>query len=120
MFGKLKAAAGDAATSKATKILEPHIQPVLEKMRTLSPASISHNESYQSKVITPAKIAVLAATSGLSKLIPQFDEKFNHCMFHLRNELVDVSGDTVKLVPNFKEALPQALKEGLTPVNSNA
>jgi len=118
MFGKLKSAAGDAATTKATRMLEPHIQPILGKMRTLSPACISHNESYTNKVILPAKIAVLAATSGLSKLIPQFDEKFNHCMFHLRNELVDLSGDTVKLIPNFKEVLPVALKEGLTSANA--
>jgi len=114
MFGKLKAAVGDSATKKITTILEPHIGEVMEKMRQLSPKAISHNESYQSKVITPARLAILAASSGASKLLPKFDEKFERCMFHLRDELVDTSGEVIKFVPDFKAKLPETIKAGIS------
>ncbi|REL26558.1 hypothetical protein DXX93_08175 [Thalassotalea euphylliae] len=113
MLGKLKAAAGDAATNKAASMLAPHINPVIEKMQQLSPKAIAHDASYTEKIIEPAMTTITAAAGGLTKLLPNFDEKFNACMFHLRNELLDLSGETVGLTPNFTERLPQVLAEGL-------
>jgi len=113
MFGKLKAAVADNAAEKGVLLLEPHIAPIMEEIKKLSPESISHDESYLNKIISPAKLTILAASSGMTKLIPQFDEKFTHCMFHLRDQLVDLSGEKIDLIPDFKDRLPQVLKEGL-------
>ena len=113
MLGKLKAAAGDAATNKAANMLAPHINPVIEKVQQLSPQAIAHDDSYTEKVIEPAMMTITLAASGLNKLLPNFEEKFNACMFHIRNELLDLSGETVALTPNFTERLPQVLAEGL-------
>ncbi|CAH1608032.1 hypothetical protein BTO01_13820 [Vibrio jasicida] len=113
MFGKLKAAAGDAANNKAATLITAHVEPVMEEIQGLSPTIIMEDDTYQSHVIEPTLVALQAASSGVTSMVPNFDEKFGTCMFHLRSELLELSEDKVELIADFKQQLPTAVMEGL-------
>ena len=113
MLGKLKGKMSDNVADKAIEKLMPMIQEKIGKIQTLSAADVSDDANFKSRVIAPSLIAVSAASSGATKLLPDFENRFSAAMFHLRNELVTIDGDTVALVDDYQKRLPTVLKEGL-------
>ncbi|QBG34932.1 hypothetical protein [Litorilituus sediminis] len=82
-------------------------------MKQLKLDAVAHDESYKERIISHSHISITSASSGVNKLLPNFDEKFTAYMFHLRNELLDLNGEHILLVPNFKVRLPDEIKEVL-------
>ena len=113
MFGKLKEAAGNGAVQKLIDMAAPGLKDqLIENLNKVNPDAVKHDESYEEKVINPLNLTVSASSSGATKLIPGFDSKFKVAMLHLRDELIDATGDSVKLVEGFDKKLPDVLKSG--------
>ncbi len=113
MLGKLKAMAGEGAMKKAVDAVSPALNEHLEVVRELDPAQVRDDETFRARVIQPALLAVTAASSGLTSLVPRFEERFARALFHLRNELVVVEDGSVRLADDFQGRLPGVLMEGL-------
>lgn len=113
MLGKLKNLAGSAALKPVVDKVTPMLEPHLEKIKALSPAAVQDDEQFKTTLIAPTLTAIAASTSGVTKMIPKFDEKFTNAMLHLRDELIIFDGNSVKLVDGFQGKLPTVLLEGL-------
>ena len=113
MLGKLKEMASAGAAEQAVSSFEPIVREHLAKVQALGAAIVRDDVSYAAKVVQPAYLAVLAATSGVTKLIPQFEARFGRVMLALRDELVLVEGDSVRLIEDFHTRLPSVLIESL-------
>lgn len=113
MFGKLKEMAGAATLEKTIASLEPLISEQLTKLQALGADVIQDDPRYSKLVVEPAYLAVVAASNGITKLIPEFKERFAKLMVKVRDELVVVENSTVKVVEDFKAKLPQVLADSL-------
>ncbi|HTU58622.1 MAG TPA: hypothetical protein VMF89_09310, partial [Polyangiales bacterium] len=80
---------------------------------TLGVASLRDDASYAMHVIQPAYLALAAAVSGATKLIPQFEERFTRLMHALRDELLIFEGETVRLVEDYQARLQAVLVTNL-------
>lgn len=112
MLGKLKEMAGAGALDKAVASIEPVVREHLAKAQALGATVVADDTSYAAKVVQPAYLAVVAATSGVTKLIPQFEARFGRVMRALRDEVLLVDGDSVRLVDDFQARLPSVLIDG--------
>ena len=108
MLGKLKEMAGSAAVDKALVHLEPVLTDQLSKLQ-----SVQDDARFTQYIAEPAYLAVTAASNGITKLIPEFKPRFSRLMFRLRDDLVVVEGNAVRLVEDFKARLPVVLVECL-------
>ena len=113
MLGKLKEIASSGAIEKAIASFEPIVREHLWNAQALGAAIVRDDASYAAKVVDPAYLAVVAATSGATKLIPQFEQRFGRLMLALRDELVLFEGDSVRLVDDFRTQLPSVLLANL-------
>lgn len=105
--------AGSAGLDKAIASLEPIISEQLAKLQSLGADVIQDDPRYGKFVVDPAYLAVLSASNGATKLIPQFKERFTRLMVNVRNELVVIEGGTVRIVEDFKAKLPKVLADSL-------
>ena len=121
MFGKLKDMAGGNATQvlidKAAPEIKRKLQEVLSKVDA---NTVNHDDSFAQKVIPPLKMAVDASSSGATKLIPGFDNKFETAMFHLRDELIVTNDVNLELANDFDARLPEVLKAGFEKAKATA
>ncbi|ODN43085.1 hypothetical protein [Piscirickettsia litoralis] len=110
MLGSLKKKAQQKAMEKFEATIKPQIQDKLDVFTSLKPADVVGDEKYQSIVIKPIWVSISAASSGAITAASKFidvEGKFNKAFFHVRDELITVEDETVKLDPDFKEkALP--------------
>lgn len=113
MLTKLKEMASTAALEKAVASFEPVVRQHLSQVQALGAAVIRDDASYAANVVRPAYLAVVAASSGATKIIPQFEERFRSVMLALRDELVLVEGTSVRLVEDFQARLPSVLVNNL-------
>ncbi|KAB7628459.1 hypothetical protein [Alkalilimnicola sp. S0819] len=113
MFGKLKEAAGGAAVQKVVDAISPQLMEHTDKLTALKPESVRCDDTYTETFVQPALLAVSAASSGVTKLIPRFEERFSAALLHLRDELLDLGGERVALVEGFQERLPEVMLSGL-------
>jgi hypothetical protein len=113
MLGKLKDMASSGALDKAITHVEPIVREHLAKLQTLGADLVRDDVRYASLVIEPAYLAVVSASSGATKLIPQFKERFGRVMLALRDELVVIEGNAVRLVDDFQSRLPTVLANSL-------
>jgi hypothetical protein len=111
MFGKLKA--GNPLLQKAIDKVGPTLQPHIDQLLTLSPATVKDDAQFGSLFVKPAALATAAALGGATALIPQFDERFAKAMTALRDELLVLDGERVALVGDYQERLPQVLADAL-------
>ncbi len=112
MLGGLKDKIGGGAIEKAVKTFAPALTEHLDKIKTLKPTDINDDAKFNSLVISPMLISILAASGGVTKLVPKFDDRFKSAMFHVRNELIETDGNNVKLVDDVQAKLPSVLAEG--------
>jgi hypothetical protein len=113
MLGKLKGMASSGALDKAVGLLSPGMQQNLDQIKQYNVSDMQDDDKFGALVSKPALIAFTASAGGVTKLIPGFDDKFMRMMVHLRNELIDLSGDFPKLQDGFQEKLPAVLMDGL-------
>ena len=113
MLTKLKEMASSAALEKAVASFEPVVREHLSHVQTLGAAVIRDDASYAANVVRPAYLAVVAASSGATKIIPQFEDRFRSVMLALRDELVLIEGSSVRLVEDFHLRLPAVLVNNL-------
>lgn len=113
MLTKLKEMANTAALEKVVASFEPVVRQHLSQVQALGAAVIRDDASYAANVVRPAYLAVVAATSGATKIIPQFEDRFQRVMLALRDELVLIEGTSVTLVEDFQTKLPAVLVHNL-------
>jgi hypothetical protein len=113
MFGKLKDMATAGAVEKAVAGVEPIVREHFSKVLALGATSVRDDANYAAQIVRPAYLAVVAAASGATKLVPQFEDRFNRVMHALRDELLIVDGDSVRLVDDYQARLPTLLVSSL-------
>lgn len=117
MFGvvdKLKSKFGNSAVEKVQQQIEAKVKPYIKSFTDLTPADLNNDAVFYSKVISPAKTSVELSTSGATKLVPKFDDKFKNMMLKARNELVIISDSKVTLVEGFEGKIGTVVKTGFT------
>ena len=118
MFGKLKGmaekAAGNGMIDKAVEKICPELQPQLNKLKNFDGNELRCDDTFSSKFITPTLTTLAVATSGLTKLIPGFEQRFTRALFHTRDELCLICPETnkVTLASDLQQRLPQVLLDG--------
>jgi RecA-family ATPase len=112
MFGGLKVKIGGGTIDKAVDKFAPALNEHLDKIKTLKPTDVKDDGKFDSLIIAPMLLSISGASGGVTKLIPKFDDRFKTAMFHVRNELIVVDGDSVKLVEDGQSKLPKVLVEG--------
>jgi len=114
MLGKLKNAVGDSAIRSAINTYADRISQKLEEVTRLAPADVSDDARFRNKVIAPTLIVVVASASGATKLIPNFDQRFDRAMLHVRDQLiiVDTANNKISLAPDYKSRVGDVLVEG--------
>jgi len=113
MFGKLKEQMAGSATDKVVARIGGDLEPHIQALKQFKASDIQDDSLFESKITQPALIAIAAASSGVTQLIPGFNQKFSLALRHVRNELVCYDGDQVNLVDDYAERLPDVLKAGL-------
>lgn len=95
-------------------MLGPSLREHLDKIHQLDGAAVKDDESYKSKFVTPTLMALAVSSSGVTKMIPNFDGRFTGAMLHLRDELICVcnASGAVTLAADCHQRLPAVLKEG--------
>ena len=114
MFNKLKSAMGDGPVRAAVEKFSGQVSEKLKEVCSLRPSDVMDDARYKEYVITPALLAAEASSSGMTRLIPDFEKRFAIAMLYLRDELVivDVTNATVGLVPDYQARVPDVLTEG--------
>jgi hypothetical protein len=118
MLGKLKDMAGKAAGNgildKAVKKICPQLQPQMDKLKDFNGNELRCDDTFTSKFVNPTLTILAAATSGVTKLIPGFEQRFTTAMLHTRDELCLICPETnkVTLSSDLPQRLPQVLLEG--------
>ena len=113
MFASLREKIGSGAMDTAINAITPILSEQMEKITGLKPSDINDDDKFDSVVISPLLLSIKAASSGVTGLIPNFNERFKGAMYHLRKELIVIEGDKVSLVENAQENLPGILLESL-------
>lgn len=121
MLGKLtgglqaaKDKAGEGMVEKVVDMLGPSLREHLDKLHLLDGAAVKDDDSYKSKFVNPTLVALAVSTSGVTRMIPNFDGRFTGAMLHLRDELICVcdSSGAVTLAADSQHRLPAVLREG--------
>lgn len=113
MLGKLKKMASSGAVDQIVGKISPDLQKQLQAITSFNVSDLQDDDHFGQLVSQPALLSITASSGGITKMIPGFEEKFMGMMLHLRNELVDLSGEMPKLQEGFQEKLPTVLLEGL-------
>ena len=114
MFNKLKSAMDNGPVRAAVENFSGQVSEKLKEISSLRPPDVMDDARYKEYVITPALLAAEASSSGMTSLIPDFENRFAIAMLYLRDELVivDVTNGTVGLVPDYQARVPDVLTEG--------
>lgn len=121
MIGKLtgclqaaKEKAGEGMMEKVVERLGSSLQEHLDRIHQLDGAAVKDDQIYKSKFVTPTLMALAVSSSGVTKMIPNFDGRFTGAMLHLRDELICVcnTSGAVTLAADRHQRLPSVLKEG--------
>ena len=106
MLGNLKAKAMEAAMEKLEKEIGPVVREKIELFQNLKPSDINDDAKYQQIIVSPlwqlAKMQSGGAI-GIAQKFVDVEKKFNDGLFNVRNELVQVQGESVRLDPEFTD-----------------
>jgi len=118
MFNKLKGgidavkgAMDGGMMAQVINTITPHVQPHLDKVLDMNADAVQNDDEFKSTIVSPALVAVSAASSGSTSLIPRFEERFNIAMLHIRDELVVCEDGKVSLANDSQSRLPSVLEE---------
>jgi hypothetical protein len=113
MLGKLKGMVANSPVEKVSNVISIHLQDKLTEITKFNVTDLQDDDKYSTIICKPTLTAINASSGGLTKLIPGFKRKFEKMMIHLRNELIDLTGETPKLKDDFKKNLQSVLLAGL-------
>ena len=118
MLGKLKEMAKEKALDHLEAELKPAIEEKIDLFVNLKPSDVNDDEKYGAIIVSPlwqvAKIQSGGAIDVAQKYV-DVEGKFKAGLFNVRNELVQVEGETVALDPQFSDKVVpvifQSIKE---------
>ncbi len=114
MIGALK----EKAVAKAMALLEAdfraRIADKIELFKSLKPTDVYDDEKYANLVVNPLWLYVKLQSSGALAALQKIsnvdvEQRFRKGLFHVRNELIQISGDAVQLDPNFSDKVGPTL-----------
>ena len=117
MFNKLKEKAinlaKDKAMSKVEEVAGRGIQAQINTFKNLKPTDVSDDTKYQTVAVNPIWMALkmqLGPAEGLAKKAGiDIKDKITKGLFHVRNELISVDNEKVKLDPEFNSKIMPTL-----------
>ncbi len=116
MFGNLKEKAMEKAVEKLEKELGPVVQEKIELFQDLKPSDVIDDDKYKTIIVSPlwevAKIQSGGAIGAAQKFV-DIENKFSDGMFQVRDELVQVQGETVSLDPEFADKVVPVLFQSI-------
>jgi len=68
---------------------------------------------YAQQVIAPAWLAIQSQTGGLATLVPRLRERVTATLLLARERLFTLESGSVELVADYRERLPDVLREGM-------
>ncbi|AIT08598.1 hypothetical protein LO80_00485 [Candidatus Francisella endociliophora] len=113
MFGKLKEKAMGAAKEKVTvkvqEIAGPGIQQHIDTFKNLKVSDVSDDSKYNTVLVTPVWASIKAQigpVEGLAKKAGiDLQDRLTKGLFNVRDELIVVEGESVKLHQDFNAKL---------------
>lgn len=118
MLGNLKEKAKEKAMEKLENEIAPAVEEKIGLFQNLKPSDVHDDEKYKALIVSPLWEVAKMQSGGAIEVAQKFvdvETKFNDGLFNVRDELVQVEGDTVSLDPEFNDkvvpVLIQSFKE---------
>ena len=115
MFGKLKEKAVNGAISKVEELAGPTIKEKVDTFKSLTPSDVQDDAKYTAVIVNPiwslVKLQIGPAESLAKKVGIDVQDKIEKGLFHVRDELISVQDDKVKLDPEFNSKIVPTLME---------
>ena len=114
MFGALKEKAVAKALSLFEEDMRVRVNDKIELFSNLKPADVRNDSIYTSLVISPLWVYVKMQSGGALSALQKIsnvdiEARFKKGLFLVRDELVHVDGDSVKLDPDFRDKVGPTL-----------
>jgi hypothetical protein len=116
MLGNLKAKAKETAMEKLENEIAPAVEEKIELFQNLKPSDVNDDEKYKALIVTPLWEVAKMQSGGAIDVAQKFvdvETKFSDGLFNVRNELVQVEGETVSLDPEFNDKVMPVLIESI-------
>lgn len=114
MFGAMKEKAAAKALALFEEEMRVRVNDKIELFSSLKPADVNNDGIYTTLVVSPLWLYVKMQSGGALSALQRishvdFEARFRKGLFQIRNELVHVEGDSVKLDPDFREKVGPTL-----------
>lgn len=117
MFNKLKEKAQAQAIEKIQSIVGPELMQQVENFKSLKPADVQDNDKFSAVAVKPLLTTLKASSGGAISLAEKagikIEDRLTKAMLHVRDELISVDGDKVKLDADFNNKVGPTLLEAL-------
>lgn len=116
MLGNLKEKAREKALEKLENEIAPAVEEKIELFQNLKPADVNDDEKYKAFIVTPLWEVAKMQSGGAIDIAQKFvdvESKFTDGLFNVRNELVQVEGETVFLDPDFNDKVVPVLIQSI-------
>jgi hypothetical protein len=116
MLGNLKEKAKEKAMEKLENEIKPAVEEKIELFQNLKPSDVNDDEKYKALIVTPLWEVAKMQSGGAIGVAQQFvdvETRFRDGFFNLRNELVQVEGETVSLDPDFNDKVVPVLIDSI-------
>jgi hypothetical protein len=116
MLGNLKEKAKENALEKLEDELRPAIEEKIELFENLKPSDVKDDEKYKTVIVSPLwEVAKMQSGGaiGVAQKFVDVETKFSDGLFNVRNELVQVQGETVSLDPEFNNKVVPVLFQSI-------
>jgi hypothetical protein len=112
MLGNLKEKAKEKAMEKLENEIAPAVEEKIELFQNLKPSDVNDDEKYKALIVSPLWEVAKIQSGGAIEVAQKFvdvETKFNDGLFNVRDELVQVEGETVALDPEFNDKVVSVL-----------
>lgn len=116
MLGSLKEKAKEKAMEKLENEITPAVEEKIELFQNLKPSDVNDDEKYKALIVTPMwEVAKMQSGGaiGVAQKFVDVETKFSDGLFNVRDELVQVEGETVSLDPEFNDKVVPVLIESI-------
>ena len=118
MLGGLKEKAVNAALARLEDDVRERVTEKIALFSNLKPSDVNDDEKYAALVVAPLWSLIQLQSGGALAAAPKlvdFDlrERFQKGLFRVRDELIEVDGDDVRLDPQFRDKVGPTLVAAL-------